>query len=476
MQIYTEPGTVRTILVQAKDLRKNYKREDVMDDLMKALDYFPFFQRVEPREEKGVFALTFNEDHMGRIKQVIDKIRKNSKLKFKYIAPPGMEEAVEMEATPNETQTEGKQHSQTATKHLPTFASMRTIHVARIREDDGKELLVELLKQIHQLGWDKHIQRVTRMWNVGPFGHFTISFNTTKAKEIIEKIWNAQVKEGRLGYEMIGEKPQREFTLKLDSLPEEVPAEAMEAYLSKYVKKPKMEITVMDLSEHGLGKVEIGEATVTHKGIRRVIPRMVWVGPGVRARVTSMHEKPWDSYKVLCSLCKGEGHKAWDCPKQTNCFRCKVATHKFEDCPYRQTCRKYGHLSEGCTANRNNTKETDKGKIENTQDANGKSKQAERQERPPKQKEQPKQPKPALKETTKNVNKKKAKSKAKPAAVEEQITAATTGSENEDESEIEFMDEEEFHATMGTKRKYADTDTDSSSASKKEKSNGKGES
>ena len=65
MQIYTEPGTVRTILVQAKDLRKNYKREDVMDDLMKALDYFPFFQRVEPREEKGVFALTFNEDHMA---------------------------------------------------------------------------------------------------------------------------------------------------------------------------------------------------------------------------------------------------------------------------------------------------------------------------------------------------------------------------------------------------------------------------
>ena len=96
-----------------------------------------------------------------------------------------------MEATPNETQTVGKQHSQTASKHLPTFASMRSIHVARIREDGGKELLVELLKQIHQLGWDKHIQRVTRMWNVGPFGHFTITFNTTKAKQIIKKIWNA---------------------------------------------------------------------------------------------------------------------------------------------------------------------------------------------------------------------------------------------------------------------------------------------
>ena len=39
-----------------------------------------------------------------------------------------------------------------------------------------------------------------------------------------------------------------------------------------------------------------------------------------------------------------------------------------------------------------------------------------------------------------------------------------------------FLDEEEFHAVMGTKRKYADADPDSSTASKKEKSNGKGES
>ena len=272
--------------------------------------------------------------------------------------------------------------------------------------------------------------------------HFTIVFNTTKSKEIVEKIWNVKVKEGRLGYEMIGGNPQREFSLKLDRLPEEVPTEVMEAYLGKYVKNPKMEITVRDLSEHGLGKVEIGEATVTHKGLRRAIPRMVWVGPGVRACVTSMTKKPWDSYKVLCSLCKGEGHKAWDCPKQTNCFRCKAATHTSADCPYCETCRKY--LSEGCTANQNSTKETDEDKNVNTQDANGKPEKADQQERPPRQKEQPKQPKPAPKVTTKKAKNKKAKSKAKPAAAEGQITAATTGSENEDESEIECMDEVEF--------------------------------
>ena len=473
--MYTEPGTVRTILVQAKDLRKKYERKDVMDDMMKALQYFPFFQRVDTRSEKGMFALTFHEEHMGRMKEVINKIRKNTKLKFKYIPPPGVEDVIETEVTQNEV------HTQTATKHLPTFACMRTIHVARMRVDEEQDLLVELLKQINEVGWDKHLQRVTRMWDVGPAGHFTITFKTTKSKEIIEKIWNAKVKEGRLGYEMIDENPQREFALKLDRLPEEVPTEAMEAYLSKYVKNPKMEITVRDLSEHGLGKVEIGEATVTHKGLRRAIPRMVWVGPGVRARVTSMTEKPWDSYKVICSLCKGDGHKAWDCPKQTNCFRCKTATHKSADCPYCEACRKYGHLSEGCTANQNSSKNTDEDKTEKTQDDNEKPEKADQQERPPRQKEQPKHPKPAPKVTSKKA-KKKSKSKAKPTAAEEQITAATTGSENEDESEIEcmdeveVMDEEEFHEAMGTKRKYPDTDPDSSTVSKKEKSNGKGES
>ena len=105
----------------------------------------------------------------------------------------------------------------------------------------------------------------------------------------------------------------------------------------------------IDLSEYGLGTIEIGEATVTHEGIRRLIPWYVWVGPGVTARVTSLAKKPWDSYKVICSLCKGEGHKAWDCPKQTSCSHCKATTHRTVDCQYCNTCKKYGHAGE-CTA------------------------------------------------------------------------------------------------------------------------------
>ena len=53
--------------------------------------------------------------------------------------------------------------------------------------------------------------------------------------------------------------------MKLDQLTEEVPTKAMEAYLSKYLIQPKMTITMLDLSEHGLGEVETNEATVEQR-------------------------------------------------------------------------------------------------------------------------------------------------------------------------------------------------------------------
>ena len=114
---------------------------------------------------------------------------KTAYVKFKYVAPPGMEEIEKQEeATPNEIHTEvNKDHTQTTTtKQMPTFARIRTPNVARICKDDGQEPLVELLKQIREKGWNQHIQRVTRMWYVGPTGRFTITFNTTKSK-IIDK-------------------------------------------------------------------------------------------------------------------------------------------------------------------------------------------------------------------------------------------------------------------------------------------------
>ena len=84
MQILTKPGMVSTILVQAENVNKKHEMKDVMDDMMKALDYISFFQWVETRKEAG---MTFQEKHMGRIKEVVDKIGKITSLKFKYIVP-----------------------------------------------------------------------------------------------------------------------------------------------------------------------------------------------------------------------------------------------------------------------------------------------------------------------------------------------------------------------------------------------------
>ena len=160
---------------------------------------------------------------------------------------------------------------------------------------------------------------MSRVGNEGLSGHFNITLNTTKDKEKIEKLWKSKDKEGTFKYVLIDENPDKKHILKLDNLPEEVQTKAMEAFLSKYLIKPQMEITIKDFTEFGLGKIEIGEATVMHKGLKKALPRMVWAGPGVKTCVATMTEKPWDNYKVLCSLCKEEGHKAWDCPNQKSC-------------------------------------------------------------------------------------------------------------------------------------------------------------
>ena len=136
MQIYTEPGTICTILVQVKDLRKNYKIEDVMDDLMKALDHFPILPTGGTQGKKGVFAMTFYEDHMGRIKEVVWKIRKNTSLQFKYVTPPGMEDA-EVEVTLNESEEENENTQTTITKQGPAFCHI--LNHTRGKDRGGKK-------------------------------------------------------------------------------------------------------------------------------------------------------------------------------------------------------------------------------------------------------------------------------------------------------------------------------------------------
>ena len=248
--------------------------KDMMDIMMEALDYVPYFEQVAPRKE-GMWSMTFDENHIGRIKEVVRKIRKNTSLEFKYVAPPGMEDA-EVEATLNESQEKNENTETTTTKQGPAFAKFRTIHVARIEDDDdGMDLLLELLNELRSMGVDQHVQRVSRAGDVGVPGHFNITLNTTKDKEKIEKLYKKD-KEGKLKDVLIDENPDKKHVLKLDRLPEEVPTKVMEAYLSKYLIKPQLEITIKNFTEYGLGKIELGEGAVTHEGLHLTNEDMGW--------------------------------------------------------------------------------------------------------------------------------------------------------------------------------------------------------
>ena len=201
------------------------------------------------------------------------------------------------------------------------------------------------------------------------------SKHNVKTKEIVEKQWERKRKKGKPCYKIVQVNPTKLHELRLGNLPEEVPTRVIQSYLSKYLISPEVRLERIEF-EDGL-MIENGEATVTYKGIRRPIPRKPWVGPGVTAMVLSKTTThiPWDRYKQLCSQCKGEGHKAWECEKNKTCYRCKE-THLAADCPYCHMGREYGH------------KTTNKcGKKESTQDAS-RMEQANQQDRPPKKKDQ----------------------------------------------------------------------------------------
>ena len=63
---------------------------------MRDLGYKPIIQWVEPREEAETFDLIFNEEHIARYKEAIDKKKKKKKkkidLKFRQVPPPGVED------------------------------------------------------------------------------------------------------------------------------------------------------------------------------------------------------------------------------------------------------------------------------------------------------------------------------------------------------------------------------------------------
>ena len=235
----------------------------------------------------------------------------------------------------------------------PTFTHIRSIFVEYTKED-GEVKPGQLMSELFKLKWDEYLKRVTPK---GTNGQFSITFKDNESKTKIEKLWQTKVDEGKLSFRILTQDPIRKHKLTLDNLPEEVPTKTIQCYLKKYLIDP--EVTIKTISDEEWGTIEIGEAEVSHKGLRRPLTRKVWVGPGVKANVKHTSQIPWDVYKHFCSLCKGEGHKAWECEKQKCCYKCKMTTHASLDCPYCNTCEKYGHETSKCCLASNNKKDKD---------------------------------------------------------------------------------------------------------------------
>ena len=285
--------------------------------------------------------------------------------------------------------------------------------------------------------------------------------------------------QGKLCYKIVKDNPTKIHELRLGNLPEEVPIRVFQSYLSKYLISPEVKLETFEFDDGYT--IENGEATVIYKGLRRPIPRKPWAGPGVTATViskTTTHV-PWDRCKLLCSQCKGESHKAWECEKNKTCYRCKE-THLAAYCPYCHICREYGH------------KTTNKcGKKESTKEASQKLEQPSQQDKPPKKDQQtPNQSKDTTpkkedqqtpsqsKDTTpkkedqqtpsqskvttpKKPKEKDTRVKGGPAVSRTTTTKVNKDTEPDGSSdetrEVESMDDEGFQETIRNKRKFRDS-------------------
>ena len=71
-------------------------------------------------------------------------------------------------------------------------------------------------------------------------GHFAVMIKKTKTKEDIERLWVSKVTKGHLiSYWIIEENPNKEYTIKLYNLQEEVPSRAKHAVPQLICNQPE---------------------------------------------------------------------------------------------------------------------------------------------------------------------------------------------------------------------------------------------
>ena len=227
--------------------------------------------------------------------------------------------------------------------NLPTFTHVRTIFVQSTKtgEVGGKELM----EQLHAAGLDKNVERFTYQ---GKPGHFSITAKDEERRVALEESWEEKLTEGTLSFRILPQDKPRDSKQKLSlaGLPEEVKTTTIRAYLAKYVIDPK--VTLVTMQGDGWGPIQTGEAEVEHDGLKRILPRRIWVGPGVSAMITKTSQIPWDNQSLTCNKCQMEGHLVWECTNPPKCHKCKTSGHVARDCPKCDICSRFGHEAAKC--------------------------------------------------------------------------------------------------------------------------------
>ena len=99
-----------------------------------------------------------------------------------------------------------------------------------------------------------------------------LTLKSDKAKEEMKKKWQNKVQKGELTFQLLPQNQPEKQKLILGNLPEECKTSIIQAYLEKYVIDPQVTI-IIDVGEWGA--VETCEAEVTHKGLKKILPRKV---------------------------------------------------------------------------------------------------------------------------------------------------------------------------------------------------------
>ena len=157
-------------------------------------------------------------------------------------------------------------------------------------------------------------------------GEFRITFTTESGKEKAKDIWK-KTRSSEIKFQPALETDYATHKIILTGISAEYPNLAIQEYLKKYFKNPK----VTDLYYRETN-IKNGDKQVTYEEIRREFGPKLFVGKNRVAYIKGGAKLPISQIKIVCSNCLEEGHLHFGCPNQVRCKDCSQVGHKANQC------------------------------------------------------------------------------------------------------------------------------------------------